>query len=141
MIAFRVSINGGVSIVGSQADWAVLTAIVTAIRNNDASDTAEQIQVSLGGLSRRSLCGFAEHFRWPELSVQVGDRVEIDIIETENPNEPAKRFRSDREIEESPFTEAELRELKYKEYLELKAEFEPGIKTVSETARGSEDAR
>lgn len=132
MIAFRVSINGGVSIVGSQADWAVLTAIVTAIRNNDASDTAEQIQVSLGGLSRRSLCGFAEHFRWPESNVGVGDRVELEVIDAENPNQPARRYRSDREMQESPFTETELRELRYKEYLELKAEFEPetGNETV-----------
>jgi hypothetical protein len=143
MIGFRVSINGGPSIVASQSDWAVLSAIVTAIRNDDASDTNGQIRVSLGGLSSRSHCGFAEHFRWPESSVQVGDVVEIEIIETENPNEPAKRYRSDREIEESPFTETELRELRYKEYLELKAEFETviGNETVSETTEKSESAR
>ena len=55
-----------------------------------------------------------------------------EVIDTENPNEPARRYRSDREMQESPFTETELRELRYKEYLELKAEFEPetGNETV-----------
>lgn len=132
MIAFRVSINGGPSVIASQPDWAVLSAMVTAVRNNDARGKDEQIRVSLGGLSGRSHCGFAEHFRWPESNVGVGDRVELEVIDTENPNEPARRYRSDREMQESPFTETELRELRYKEYLELKAEFEPetGNETV-----------
>jgi hypothetical protein len=35
-----------------------------------------------------------------------------------------KRFRSDHEVQENPFTEEEMREMRYNDYLNLKEEFE-----------------
>lgn len=56
----------------------------------------------------------------------LGDKVEIEIVSTEDVTPPMKRYRSDREVQESPFTEDEECEMRYENYLELKKEFESG---------------
>ena len=124
MIAFRVSVNGNCPVVASQPDWSVLSAIVSASRDNGPRGAEDYISVSLGGLSNASNRDFSEHFRWPETNLDVGDKIEIEIIDTQHPSEPAKRYRSDRQTQESPYTEEEWREMRYKDYLKLKAEFE-----------------
>ena len=57
----------------------------------------------------------------------VGDKVEIEVVETIEIDQPKKRFRSDHEVQEDPFTEEEAREMRYQDYLELKKEFENEI--------------
>jgi hypothetical protein len=70
--------------------------------------------------------GFCQHFRWKDQTLDIGDRLEIEILDTNEIDPPTKRFRSDHEIQESPFTEEEARDLRYQDYIELKKEFEPG---------------
>ena len=50
MIAFRVSVNGNCPVVASQPDWSVLSAIVSASRDNGPRGAEDYISVSLGGL-------------------------------------------------------------------------------------------
>ncbi len=40
------------------------------------------------------------------------------------PDQPIKRYRSDNEVQESPFTEVEWKEIRRKDYESLKKEFE-----------------
>lgn len=53
--------------------------------------------------------------------------MEVEVIETDDITEPRKRFRSDHQVQEDPFTEEEAREMRYQDYLELKKEFENEI--------------
>ena len=46
------------------------------------------------------------------------------VVDTEAVDSPVKRYRSDAKVQESPFTEEEMRDMRYKDYLSLKAEFE-----------------
>ncbi len=64
------------------------------------------------------------HFRWPRLDLEVGSVVTIEVIESEEPTPPKKRYRSDAEVQENSFTDDEIREMRYQDYLALKAEFE-----------------
>jgi hypothetical protein len=50
--------------------------------------------------------------------------VTIRLIETETPDEPKRRHRSDHEVQELPYTVEEMRQMRYEDYLMLKAEFE-----------------
>ena len=56
-------------------------------------------------------------------SIVVGDEVSITIVETETVDKPIKRYRSDKSVQEDPFTEEELFELQKKDYLRLKELF------------------
>jgi hypothetical protein len=46
------------------------------------------------------------------------------VVDTLEVDEPKNRYRSDAEHQENPFTEEEWRDMRYKDYLQLKAEFE-----------------
>ena len=49
----------------------------------------------------------------------------VTVVDTDHPDPPTKRYRSDKEVQENPFTEEELKEMRRQDYLELKKEFEP----------------
>ena len=61
------------------------------------------------------------------MDLSVGDKVQVEVVETIDIDKPKKRFRSDNEVQEDPFTEEEAREMRYQDYLELKKEFEDEI--------------
>jgi hypothetical protein len=93
MIAFRVTINGNPPVVGGANDLSVLTAIVTAsgllgkdtfpARPNEDDNTS--VEFRLGGLTRRAAGAVNEHLVWLDnLSLNPGDRVTVDVIETES---------------------------------------------------------
>lgn len=82
------------------------------------------IEVSSGGLALPNDEGIRYHFRWPKFELKVGSVVTIEVVETTDPTPPKKRYRSDAAVQENPFTEHEMREMRYQEYLALKAEFE-----------------
>jgi len=70
--------------------------------------------------------GVAYHVRWRGRDLTVGSRVTVSIVDTGHPDPPVKRYRSDKEVQESSFTEEELKEMRRQDYLELKKEFDDG---------------
>jgi hypothetical protein len=125
MLAFRVEMNGGHSLVAGVEDWSLLSLHLTANRKEDGSTVRDgYIEVSVGGLSLPDAEGNRYHFRWPVVPLEVGSVVSIKVEEASSAEPPKKRYRSDAELQESPFTEAEMREMRYRDYLALKAEFE-----------------
>ncbi len=113
MIAFRITINDNEPVIIGQEDWSVLIATITASKNHGFSG-------QFGGLSKEKEHGFCEHFRWKSPEVKLSDKILIEPIESELITSPTKRFRSDKEVQESPLTEEELKDLRYESYIELK---------------------
>lgn len=124
MLAFKVLINGEYKVTAGQEDWAVLAAHVTATRDKGEGASEGHIRYSAGGLSLKNEDGFGQHFRWKEVELKVGDKVEFEIVDSSEISEPIKKYRSDTEVQEDPFTDEENREMRYQDYLELKKEFE-----------------
>jgi hypothetical protein len=50
----------------------------------------------------------------------------INIVETDQPDPPVRRYRSDRKVQESPFSDEEIEQMEREDYERLKAKFEPG---------------
>jgi hypothetical protein len=48
----------------------------------------------------------------------------VTVVESDHPDPPIRRYRSDKEMQESPFTNHEMREMRWQDYLALKKEFE-----------------
>jgi hypothetical protein len=118
MLVFRITINGKRELVGGIEDWSLLTASISA--NRQAGD----IELRVGALAEQSEPNRHEHVRWRERSLSIGDRVEIEMVDASEADVPTKRYRSDRTVQESPFTPDEIQEMKREQYLMLKAEFE-----------------
>ena len=107
MRALRVAINGGTPVVAGAEDLGVLSLIVSCVgalgprtqspRGNDADEQT----LTLGGLRCRGDGGPDEHVDWlSQVPLKVGDRVAVEILETESPDpinraELAKRRESD----------------------------------------------
>jgi hypothetical protein len=127
MIAFKISVNGKEVVIAGQEDWSVLAMHVSATRDKNESPSDGYVRYSVGGLSKPNSDGISQHFRWPEIDLSVGDKVEVEVVDTTDIDQPKKRFRSDHEVQEDPFTEEEAREMRYQDYLELKKEFENEI--------------
>jgi len=124
MIAYKVKINGEEIVVAGQEDWSVLTTHILATRKEEHDPEGGRIQYSTTGLSHSNQDGYGEHFRWGDRELKAGDVVSIEIVSTESPSTPIKRYRSDKIVQENPFTEEEIKEMKYRHYIELKKEFE-----------------
>ena len=124
MIAYKIYVNGKHVVTAGQEDWSVLAMHISATRQKEEPSSTGYVRYSVGGLSQQNSEGYCQHFRWPEIDLAVGDKVEVEIIESEDVTEPRKRFRSDHQVQEDPFTEEEAKEMRYQDYLELKKEFE-----------------
>ena len=124
MLALEIRIDDGEPVVAGMEDWSILNAIVTANRfEPEAPAPGGYLDASLGGLSLPDSDGVRDHVRWQRHELQIGSTIMIRIVETSTADAPLKRFRSDAEVQECPLTEEEIRELRYQDYLELKAEF------------------
>lgn len=93
MLALRVQINEGEAVTGGAEDLAVLTASVSfAGRLGPKTDRGRQSRelhghCHLGGLTSRGELGSDEHLDWISLQeVKVGDRIVIEVIETDDPS-------------------------------------------------------
>ncbi len=126
MIAFKIYINGEFVVTAGQDDWSVLSTHVDALRDKENLDK-HNLRFSVGGLSLENNEKFFQHFRWASKDLKVGDNVSIEIVDSDIVEGPKKRYRSDHEVQEDPFTEEEAKELRYQDYLELKKEFESDI--------------
>ena len=128
MIALLVEIDGKKHVVAGVEDWSLISAHLTAMcgvaGDREAPNAEDEIDISIGGLTRPDSSGQRFHFRWPRRELKVGSTVKITVIDTQACDPPVKRYRSDKEVQESPFTEEELREMRRQDYLKLKKEFE-----------------
>ena len=129
MIALKVLINGKEQFVTGIEDWDSLHAVIMALRA-DADDADHTFDLKIGALTQEVEPGKLEHVRWPSVDLVVGDEISITIIETETVDKPIKRYRSDKSVQENPFTEEELFELQKKDYLRLKELFKKDRKSV-----------
>lgn len=124
MLAFKIEIDDKLHAVAGVEDWSVLALHVNAVRSKSHLPEADDLDISVGGLTTSDEEGIAHHFRWPRVPLKVGSTVKVTLVESETTDPPAKRYRSDREVQDSPFTEEEARELRRQDYLELKKEFD-----------------
>jgi len=124
MLAFRIEVDGEPVVTAGVDDWSILAFHITASRSREVSKAGDGVDYSVGGLSVPNSEKISHHFRWPRGDLSIGSSVTVTVIETDSPDPPAKRYRSDRELQESPYTEAEMREMRRQDYLDLKIEFE-----------------
>jgi len=128
MLAFEVEVDGEPFARAGVEDWAVLSLIVTAGRGRRPGTRGEpHLSLHLGGLTLPDSEGVSHHVRWgePENILAIGSQITLRVIDNEAIDPPRRRHRSDREVQEPLYTEEEERELRHRDYLELKKEFEP----------------
>jgi hypothetical protein len=123
MKAFRVVVDGKPMGNLGVADFSNASVTVTFARSLGIEPVDYYFHI--GGLTQSDENGVSRHYRWAAPSIQEGSRIEIEIVDSENCVPPARVYRSDREVQEPAFTEEEIRDMRYKDYLELKKEFEP----------------
>ena len=136
MIALKVLINGNDKFITGIEDWDSLHAVIMALRK-DADDEDHIFDLKIGGLAQEVEPGKLEHVRWPNVDLGIGDEVSITIVDTDIADKPIKRYRSDKSVQENPFTEEELFELQKQDYLRLKELLKMKIspnKTLQQTA-------
>jgi len=135
MLAFRVEIDGELAHIAGVADWSILAMHITASRGDATapveSTRQDSTRYSVGGLSVPDKSDICQHFRWQERDLVVGSTVCVEVIETEAPDPVIKRYRSDATVQENPFTDGEMRALRFQDYMELKKEFEGATKVIT----------
>jgi hypothetical protein len=127
MLAMLVEIDGKRVVLAGVEDWSILALHVNAQRGRDTPNKPAQpddLGCSVGGLTEPNAEKLRYHFRWPRISLRVGSTVTVTVVDAEACDAPIKRYRSGAEVQESPFTEEEMRKLRREDYLELKKEFE-----------------
>lgn len=127
MMAFDVYIDDERVCLAGINDWSIMSANVTALRDEEQSvEHVQSLDLSVGGMTLPDADDVAHHVRWGKRwDFQVGTKITIHVIDTETPELPKLRFRCDSEVQESAFTEEEIEEMDHKEWLRLKAKFEP----------------
>ena len=119
MKAFRVVVDGKPMGDLGVADFSNASVTVTFARSIGIKPF--DCYLHIGGLTQSD----NRHYRWTTPSIQEGSRIEIEIVDSEDCVPPARIYRADRQVQEPAFTEEEMRDMRYKGYLELKKEFEP----------------
>jgi hypothetical protein len=128
MIALRVTLNGRLICTAGAEDLAVLNTIVTAAGNlgvltKRQRDEPPDLYLSIGGLTGR-IESSDEHLRWTEQQpLSVGDRIEVEILDTENVDAPTQARPMDAERQKQK--EREHYEYAREVYLRLRHKYEP----------------
>ncbi len=134
MIALRVILNGKPVCTAGAEDLAVLSSMVTAggplggplgALTKKQREEAEppHVHLNVGGLTGRRE-GADEHLRWAEQHpLQIGDRVEIEVLDTAEVDAPAETKPMDTESH----AERERKQFEYSRevYLSLRHKYEP----------------
>jgi hypothetical protein len=123
MKAFRVVLDG--KTMGDLGVTDFSNASVTVGFGRVPGAESVDYCLHVGGLTQSDENGVSRHYRWACPSIHEGTRIEIEIVDSENCVPPTRLYRSDYKVQEPPFTEEEMRDMRYQSYLELKKEFEP----------------
>lgn len=127
MLAYEIEIDGKKYVTAGVEDWSILSLHVTASRREENSPVRDgYIECSVGGHTLPNDEDIRHHFRWVRAPLKIGSAVTVRVVDVPVADEPKNRYRSDSQVQENPFTEEEMREMRYQDYLSLKAEFEPG---------------
>lgn len=137
MIALRLTINDGEPVVAGAEDLSVLSAMVTLTgklgkRTVDPGKGKPDMFARVGGLTSRAGARPDEHLNWtPHISLQVGDRVVVEVIQAGRAHRVVERRSAGRKtMDEREY----FKELK-KRYLELKSKYEPEETQKRQAAR------
>ena len=126
MLAFELFVDDRRICLAGMEDWAVMSVILTGVRRRqDDPDDSGRLDVSAGGLSETGADGADYHQRWEKVDLAVGSKVVINLVETDRVDPPVRRYRSDRKVQESPFTDEEIEAMEREDYERLKAKFDP----------------
>lgn len=130
MLALHVEVDGKKFVLAGVQDWSLLALHLVADRRDPGapakSARTDSLELAVRGFTQKNSDDEAFHLRWPGKELDIGTKIVVTLVETDNPDPPIKRYRSDAKRQESPFTEEELREMRLQTYLELKKEFESG---------------
>jgi hypothetical protein len=124
MIALEVLINGVRQFLAGVEDWDLIHANILARRAASDDQKTDLYTINISGLPTQTQKGVLEHIRWGEKEVSLGDEITLRFVSVDSADAPIKRFRSDHEVQENPFTEEELLAFEKEDYLRLKAKFE-----------------
>jgi hypothetical protein len=128
MLAFELFVDDRRICLAGMEDWAVMSVILSAVNSGERADGLPRegkLDVSAGGLSENNSSGVAHHARWARVDLQVGSKVQINVVETAEPDPPIHRYRSDRKVQEPAFTKAEIEQMEREDYERLKEKYEP----------------
>ena len=124
-LSLLVEIDGERFALAGSDDWGTLDVEVLAIRGDQKHRRAEdQIEVTVRGLCEQSVPGEHYGMRWGTRSLKLGSKVSVTVLASATHDLPLKRYRSDSTVTELPFTEEEMKAMRYQDYLALKKEFE-----------------
>ena len=127
MLAFEVFVDDQRICLAGMEDWSVMSVILSAVKaRRGDQERGGELDVSVGGLSEEDKDGISHHARWARLNLTVGSRLMVNIVETNQPDPPIRRYRSDHVVQEPAFTEEEIEKMEREDYERLKAKFEPG---------------
>jgi len=130
MIGFRLRYNDEEPVLGAAEDLSVLHAIVSVTGQlgphtaHIGEKSEPHFHIALGGLTGREASRPDEHLDWYQRwEASPGDRVLIEIVETEVASEPSERKAAD---SKSPSSDERAFYERTKEiYFELKQKYEP----------------
>lgn len=96
MIVFKVSLNGDEVCTAGVREFGVVSANVTWTgrkpeKSRDENSIEEELTADVGGLDSNS----GEHLMWLARPLHIGDRVMIEIVESESIDKPKRRYRDD----------------------------------------------
>ena len=125
MLAFELFVDDERICLAGMEDWAVMSVILSAVRAQEGSGRPREatLGVSVGGLSEHNAEGVAHHARWARIDLATGSRISVNVVDTDHPDPPARRYRSDRQVQEPAFSEDEIEQMEREDYERLKAKF------------------
>ena len=115
--AFRITADDQEPIVAGLRDGALVSVHIVQTKDGIQS-------LHIGGLTDADANGISYHVRWGNHTLQVTDKLTVEVLTTKQTDEPTRRYRSDADVQESPYTDEEWHEMDRLEYLRLKEIFE-----------------
>lgn len=96
MIAFKVSLNGKEVCTAGVREFGVVSANITWVRrkpeqSRDGNSIEEELTADVGGLDSSA----NEHLKWLGRRLHLGDRITVEIVESESVDKPERRYRDD----------------------------------------------
>jgi hypothetical protein len=125
MKAFRIHVDGHMLGDFGVADFSNMTMFLNLFSQDRGPHyyTDNLAELSVGGITVEDADGVCWGFRWKCPAIDLGSKVEVEIVESETCVSPVKRYATETSAPEAAFSDEEMRELRYKDYLELKKEF------------------
>jgi hypothetical protein len=124
MIALEIAINGKRLVLAGVDDWEMLSAMIVLQRAGSAEEIKE-FSIDIGGLPVQMEAGKLEHLRWGQFDLALGDAITLRAVTVDSAEPPRKRYRSDRSVQESPYTDEEIETMNRAEYERLRAKYGP----------------